>query len=445
MDERVDQSQLERADATEFDREAPPLSEPTRIRRRRLGRWVVAPLLVLLVGLGLWLGVAHRPGHQGGHGAPVAPPQPVGAATVGTGDIRIVLSEIGTVTSLDTVTVMTQINGQLMQVAFQEGQLVKKGQLLAQIDDRPYQAQLLHDQGQLAHDQGLLAQAQSDLKRYQMEARTNSIAMQQVDDQRYLAQQYQGTIEADKAAIATDQLNINYCHIVSPVDGRVGLRLVDQGNYVQTTTSSGIAVVTQLQPMSVVFSVPQQNVAEVEERLAQGATLPVEVYDQGNTTKLDEGTLAAIDTQMNTSTGTVNMRAIFPNEKNQLFPNEFVNAHLLVNTLTNVVRVPVAAVQIGAPGSFFWRINPDDTVTARNVKLGPVDEQYQQVISGLQPGDRVVIDGADRLRDGMKVTIPSPQAAAPGSPQQLGLPQRGQGHRGGGQHPGGRQNGAQPG
>jgi len=432
MDERVDRTEIDH-------HEAPPLSEPTRVRRRV--KWWPLFLLLILAGLALWLGLGHRSAQHAGRGAQTAAAQPVGAATVGTGDIRIVLNEIGTVTSLDTVTVVTQISGQLMRVAFQEGQLVKKGDLLVQIDDRPYQAQLQHDQGQLAHDQGLLDQAQSDLSRYMMEARTNSIAKQQVDDQRYLVQQDQGTVQSDKAAIATDQLNIGYCHIVSPVDGRVGLRLVDQGNYVQTTSTSGLAVVTQLQPMSVVFSVPQQNVAEVEERVAQGATLPVDVYDQTNTTQLDQGKLSAIDTQMNTSTGTVNMRAIFPNAKNQLFPNEFVNAHLLVNTLTNVVRVPVPAVQVGAQGSFVWVINKNDTVTSKPVKLGPVDGQYQQVVSGVQAGDRVVIDGADRLRDGMKVTIPTAKAATPGAPAQ----QHGHGHRGGGQHQRQQSNGAQPG
>lgn len=431
----------ERVDRTEIDHEAPPLSEPTRVRRRF--KWWALFLLLVLAGLALWLGLSHRPAPQAGRSAQNAAAQPVGAATIGTGDIRIVLNEIGTVTSLDTVTVETQINGQLMRVAFQEGQLVKKGDLLVQIDDRPYQAQLQHDQGQLAHDQGLLDQAQSDLSRYMMEARTNSIAKQQVDDQRYLVQQDQGTVQSDKAAIATDQLNIAYCHIVSPVDGRVGLRLVDPGNYVQTSNTSGLVVITQLRPMSVVFSVPQQNVAEVEDRIAQGATLPVDAYDQTNTTQLDQGKLAAIDTQMNTSTGTVNMRAIFPNQKNQLFPNEFVNAHLLVNTLTNVVRVPVSAVQIGASGSFVWIINQNDTVTSKPVKLGPVDGQYQQVTSGLQAGDRVVIDGADRLRDGMKVTIPTAQAAAAGSsPQQ---PQHKRGQRGGGQYQRQQPNGAQPG
>jgi membrane fusion protein, multidrug efflux system len=406
----------ERVERTDLDREAPPLSRPSRVRRSSL-RWLLLAPVIAAIALGLWLVASHRPAQRRGR-ASFATAQPVGAATIGTGNVRITLDELGTVTPLDTVTVLTQISGQLVRVAFQEGQLVKKGQLLVQIDDRPYQAQLEHDEGVLAHDQGLLAQARADLQRFVMEARTNSIAQQQLEDQRYLVQQDEGTVKEDQGTVATDELNIAYCHIVSPIDGRVGLRLVDQGNYVQTTSATGIAVLTQLQPMSVVFSVPQQDVAEVEEQMAQGVTLPVDAYDQSNTTRIDEGKLTAIDTEMNTSTGTVNMRATFPNPKNELFPNEFVNAHLLVDTLSNVVRVPVPAVQVGTPGTYVWFIDRNDTVTARPVKLGPVDGQFQQVISGLQPGDRVVTDGTDRLRDGMKVTIPaaSPSGPVPGTP-----------------------------
>ncbi|HEY6430944.1 MAG TPA: efflux RND transporter periplasmic adaptor subunit [Acetobacteraceae bacterium] len=327
------------------------------------------------------------------------------------------------------------MNGQLVQVAFQEGQLVKKRDFLAQIDDRTYQAQLQRDQGQLAHDQGLLAQAQADLQRYQTLGRQDSIAQQQVQDQRYLVQQDAGTVKADQATVATDQINVAYCHIVSPIDARVGLRQVDPGNYVQTSDANGIAVLTQMQPMSVVFSVPQLNLAEIEDRLAQGATLEVDAYDQSNTTQIDQGKLATIDNQMDTSTGTVKMRAVFPNAKNQLFPNEFVNAHLLVNTLTNVVRVPVPAVQLGASGTFVWVINPDGSVASRPVKLGIVDGQYQQVISGLKAGERVVTDGTDRLRDGMKVTVPTAQANTPAAGSQPGQQPRPNGKRGA--HPAG--------
>jgi multidrug efflux system membrane fusion protein len=404
----------EQVDRVEFEHGLPPASQRTRVRRPWL-KWLLLALCCVAIAFGLRFVLARhaaRPNRQG-----TTATQPVGAATIGAGDIRIILNELGTVSPLDTVTVKTQINGQLTQVAFQEGQLVKKGDFLVQIDDRIYQAQLQRDQGQLAHDQGLLAQAQADLQRFETLGRQDSIAQQQVQDQRYLVQQDAGTVKADQATVATDQINIAYCHIVSPVDGRVGLRQVDPGNYVQTSDPNGIVVVTQLQPMSVVFSVPQTNLAEIEDRVAQGASLEVDAYDQSNTTQIDQGKLATIDNEMDTSTGTVKMRAVFPNNKNQLFPNEFVNAHLLVNTLTNVLRVPVPAVQLGASGTFVWVINPDNSVASRPVKLGVVDGQYQQVISGLKAGDRVVTDGTDRLRDGMKVTIPTAQSATPAGSQ----------------------------
>jgi multidrug efflux system membrane fusion protein len=418
-------------------------SQTTTRRRRGGGLWFVLAL-ILLGGLGWWLWT-HRP-------APAAAPQPsrygaktaaqpVGVATIATGDIRVVLNELGTVTPLDTVTVQTQIDGLLMSVGFQEGQIVQKGAFLAQIDDRPYQADLEKDEGTLAHDQGLLAQARSDLLRYQTLGRQNSIAIQQVADQRYLVQQDAGTVAADQGTVATDKINIAYCHITAPVTGRVGLRQVDPGNYVQTTSTTGIVVLTQLQPISVIFSLPQTDLSAVEARLAQGATLPVDAYDQSNTVKIDSGTLATVDNEMDTATGTVKIRAIFPNARNELFPNQFVNAHLLVDTLTNVVRVPTQAVQIGAPGSFVWVVNDNNTVSSRTVTLGPTDGAYEQVLSGLQAGDRVVTDGTDRLRDGMKVTIPAASGTAPGASGGYGG--GGSGHHHHGRHHHRTQNGDQ--
>jgi multidrug efflux system membrane fusion protein len=330
---------------------------------------------------------------------------------VDTGDIRVVLNELGTVTPLANVTITSQISGQLMGVGFQEGQLVNKGDFLEQIDDRPYQVQLEKDQGQLAHDQGLLDQAQADLKRFQTLGRQDSIAQQQVEDQRFLVQQLQGTVKVDQGAIDNDKLNIAYCHITAPVTGRVGLRLVDPGNYVQAFSTTGLVMLTELDPISVIFTVTEDNLPDVMRQLDASATLSVDAYDRANVKQLATGKVAAVDSQINTTTGTVNIRALFPNPKDALFPNQFVNARLLVDTLHNVTRVPVAAVQQGAPGAFVYVINANDTVSVKTVKIGVTDGKLEQVISGLSAGDRVVTDGTDRLRDGTKVTVPAKTTA----------------------------------
>jgi multidrug efflux system membrane fusion protein len=319
------------------------------------------------------------------------------------------------------VTALTQINGQLQQVGFSEGQMVKKGDFLAQIDPRPYQAALEQAQGTLAHDQGLLAQAQSDLKRYQTLGRQDSIAQQQLDDQKYLVQQYTGTVQTDQGTVDTAKLNLAYCHIVSPIDGQVGLRQVDQGNYVQTSTTSGIVVITQMQPISVLFSVPEDNLPDIIKRVRSGATLSVEAYDRANTRLLATGQLGTLDNVIDTTTGTLKLRAMFANPDEQLYPNQFVNARLLVDTMANTVRVPVPAVQRGEPGTFVYLINANNTVSVRPITVGPTDGGFEAVTSGLNPGDRVVTDGTDRLRDGAAVTLPAAQTAAkPGTTAKAG-------------------------
>ncbi len=408
MDERVDPKEAEA-------RQEPRLRETPVVPRSRLRGRIILALVVLAAigGLYWWM---HHAGPAGGAGRHArlgqTPPQPVGAATIGKGDIRVILNALGTVTSLDTVTVQTQINGQLVKVGFKEGQTVKKDDFLAQIDPRPYEVALEQAQGALVQQQGLLEQAKSDLLRYETLERKNSIAQQQVSDQRFLVQQYTGTVKSDQAAVDNAKLNLIYCHITSPIDGQVGLRLVDQGNFIQTTSATGIVVITQMQPISVLFSLPQQDVPDIIQQIRSGATLSVAAYDQANVNLLATGKLGPLSNQIDTTTGTLSMRAIFDNPDERLYPNEFVNARLLLKTLKDVVRVPVPAVQHGAPGTFVYVIGPNNTVSVRPVKLGPTDNGYDQVLSGLQPGQRVVTDGTDRLAAGVKVTVPAPNQAA---------------------------------
>ena len=409
-----------------------PMSRETRIKRRSRLRGLI--ILLVLLGLGLWLGWHFWPrkaAPAGGGNAPArsgqTPPQPVGAATIDQGNIRIVLNELGTVTSLDTVTVLTQISGQLTEVGFQEGQVVKKGDFLAQIDPRPYQAALEQAQGTLAHDQGLLEQAKTDLKRYQTLGRQDSIAQQQLDDQKYVVEQYTGTVQTDQGTVDNAKLNLAYCHIISPIDGQIGLRLVDPGNYIQASSTSGIVVITQMQPISVLFAVPEDNISDIIQRVRSGATLSVEAYDRANVKPLATGTLSTLDNQIDTTTGTVKLRAVFANPDEQLYPNQFVNAHLLVNTMQNTIRVPVPAVQRGEPGTYVYVINANNTVSVRPVKVGPTDGGYMAVLSGLKVGEKVVTDGTDRLRDGAPVTVPPPPAQGQGN---AGNATQGQGNGG---------------
>jgi len=340
----------------------------------------------------------------------------VAVATVSTGDIVVRIPALGAVTPLATVTVKTQISGQLQQVAFKEGQLVHEGDFIAQIDPRPYQAALNQMTANLHRDEALLADARLDLKRYEGLIAEDAIAQQQLDTQKSLVAQYEGTVEGDQAQIKTAALNLQYTHIVSPVTGRVGLRQVDPGNYVTPGDTNGLVLITQLQPISVIFAIPEDYVQGITQRMQTGATLAVEAYDRSNSTKLATGRLLTIDNEIDATTGTFKLRAQFDNTDNQLFPNQFVNVQLLEDVLKNQVVMPNAAVHRGAPNgvvsTFVYLVNTaESTVAVHPVTLGVIDGERIAVTKGLSPGDVVVTEGGDRLRDGADVQLPAALAA----------------------------------
>jgi multidrug efflux system membrane fusion protein len=383
-------------------------------------------LLALVIGAVVWWVLRHQQAANTGRVASTGP-MPVGTATVQKGDMPVTVNALGTVTPLATVTVKTQINGQLTQVAFQEGQLVSQGDFLAQIDPRPYQVALEQAQGQLAKDQASLADAELDLARYKTLVAQNSIARQTLDTQAATVQQDKGTVQADQAQIDTQKLNLTYCHIVAPSGGRVGLRQVDQGNYVQTSDTNGIVVITQLQPISVIFTLPEDNLPAVLKQTHAGQTLQATAFDRTGNTQIEVGQLSTIDNQIDTTTGTVKMRAGFANTALDLFPNQFVNIVLKVDTLQGTNLVPSAAVQRGAPGTFVYVVQPDNTVTAQPVTLGPDDGEKVAVTKGLTPGQVVVTDGADRLKEGAKVTATENGTQPNGQPAPVKAQGAGQG------------------
>ena len=386
--------------------DAPPGTPPRR------SRWIVAGIVaVLIVLVAVHLFEGKKPQRA-------SPPQVVKVAQAFDGDMPEILSELGTVTPVATVTVLPQLSGYLTQVGYQEGQDVRKDQFLAQIDPRQYQIDLKQAEAALVKDSATLAQARSDLDRYETLDKQKAIAEQTLIDQRFLVKQDEAQVESDKANIAQFKLDLVYCHIVAPVAGRVGLRLIDPGNYVTASSSPGIVVITTMKPTTVEFTVAQNDLGRVIERLNSGAKLAVTAYNSDNTKEIATGTLYALSNQMTISTGTVTLRATFPNEDEALFPSEFVNVKLLVDTLKNAVLVPTSAVLSGAPGDYVYLVNTaNDTVSVHKVTLGPSDGTNTAIASGLAVGDTVVIDGTDRLSDGAKISIAAPSAAAhPGVP-----------------------------
>lgn len=331
---------------------------------------------------------------------------PVAAVTARKGDISITLSGLGTVTPLRTVTVRSRADGELTRVLFNEGQLVKAGELLAEIDPRAYQVQLAQAEGQLARDQALLANARIDLERYRTLFAQDSIAKQQVDTQDALVRQYEGTVRTDQAQVDNARLLLSYTRITAPVSGRAGLRQLDQGNMVRAGDANGLVTITQLQPISVVFTIPQDALPAVLKRMQSRQKLVVEAWDRELKNKLATGVLASTDNQIDTTTGTIKLRAQFANDDSQLFPNQFVNAKLKVDTLSDATIVPSAAVQRGAQGPFAFVVREDRTVTLRRLKLGTVDGDSIQIEDGIQPGELVVTEGTERLREGARVEMP---------------------------------------
>jgi multidrug efflux system membrane fusion protein len=387
--------------------EKPLTISDARVKRIGLIAVVIIALVLLLALVVRHRRMVAREREQNSQDAPMA----VSVVPVSSGEIIVRIPGLGAVTPLATVTVRTQISGQLQKIAFTEGQLVHEGDFVAQIDPRPYQAALDQMKANLRRDQALLADARLDLKRYQDLIAEDSIAQQQLDTQRSLVAQYEGTVAGDEAQINTAALNLQYTHIVSPVTGRVGLRQVDQGNYVTPTDANGIVVITQLQPITAIFSVPEDFVPSIVRNLHDGATLTVEAYDRSNSNKLAVGKLLTLDNEIDSTTGTIKLRALFDNKDGLLFPNQFVNIQLISNVLRNQIVMPNAAVHRGAPngvvGTFVYLVKADNTVAVRPVTLGTVDGERVAVLAGLAPGDLVVTDGGDRLRDGAAIVLPA--------------------------------------
>lgn len=369
-----------------------------------LRRWWIWLTAVCLLAVGCYIYFAKAPARAAKQG-PNVRTVPVVTAAARKGDIKIYLSGLGSVTPLNVVTVKSRVDGQLMKVSFREGQIVNAGDLLAEIDPRPFEVQLTQAEGQMARDQALLKNALLDLKRYQLLSEQDSIPKQQLDTQESLVRQYEGAIKVDQGQIDNAKLQLVYCRITAPLSGRVGLRLVDPGNIVHATDPNGLIVITQLQPITIIFSIPEDNLSQVLRKLKAGQRIPVEAFNREQNQKIASGNLLTIDNQIDPTTGTVRLKAMFPNKENELFPNQFVNALLLLDTKQGTTIVPQAAIQRSPKGAFVYVVNADQTAAARPVSVGPAEGDDISIDKGLSPGEMVVVEGADRLREGSKVEL----------------------------------------
>jgi membrane fusion protein, multidrug efflux system len=413
------------------ERERRPRSaQPSEMKSHR---WVWFFAIVAVVVLGFWYfryvrtstaaqgggqtavgpgGGSSTKGQGRGPGAGGAFVVPVVVAPAQKGDLPVYFNGIGTVTAFNTVTVRSRVDGQIVKINFTEGQMVRQGDDLVDIDPRPYQVQLEQTEGQLAKDQAQLRDVQVDYERYQLLYKEGVIPKQQVDTQQAQVGQYEGAIKSDQGAIDNAKLQIIYSHITAPISGRIGLRLVDIGNIVHAADQNGLLVITQLQPIAVIFTLPQDQLPPVVAKLRNGGQLSVDAYDRDNTMKIASGKLLTIDNQIDTTTGTYKLKAVFSNEDNQLFPNQFVNVHLLVDTKKNLVIVPTPAIQRGPQGTYVYVVQPDNTVKIQNVTVGLTADNATGISSGLSAGDIVVTDGQDKLQDGSKV---NPSTSSTGS------------------------------
>jgi multidrug efflux system membrane fusion protein len=418
---------------TSSDASRPAAAAGEGTPRPRQARWwiVIVVLGVAAIGAAIWYAsgksVSAVPGapraagsEKGGGGGkggdPASRVTPVVAAPVTQGTLDIYLYALGTVTPLNAVTVRSRVDGQLMKVAFEEGQMVKKGDLLALIDPRPFEVQLTLASGQQARNKALLENARVDVQRYRTLLAQDSISKQQVDTQESLVRQYEAAVQADQGNIDNAKLQLTYTRVVAPISGRVGLRQVDPGNIVRAADANGIVVITQLSPIGVVFPIPEDQLPRVMKRLQAGDRIPVEAYDRAQKEKLGSGRLLTADNQIDPATGTIKLKSEFPNTDGTLFANQFVNVRMPVETRPNATLAPTAAIQRGVSGTFVYVVKDDKTVTVTPVSIGSTQGEITSIDSGLNPGALVVVDGADRLREGARVEVVTRDATAPSSP-----------------------------
>ncbi|HEY4710949.1 MAG TPA: efflux RND transporter periplasmic adaptor subunit [Candidatus Acidoferrales bacterium] len=386
---------------------APPPAEPARAKKpakkRHLWVWVlVVVAAIAAIIFYQYFRAAEAAKKSKANAAPKAVPVVVGTAT--KGNIGVYVQALGTVTPVYTVTVTSRVQGEIMSVGYHEGQMVRKGDALLDIDPRPYQAALTQAEGQLAHDDAVLGQARTDLTRYQSAFSQNAIAQQQVFDQEQAVKQDEGTVKNDQGLVDNAKVNLVYCHITSPIDGRVGLRLVDPGNIVQANSTTALVVVTQLQPITVIFSIAEDYLSQIQQQMTHGQKLKVDALDRTQLKTLASGSLLTLDNEVDTTTGTVKLKAIFDNKDNVLFPNQFVNARLLVETQQGVVLVPTPAIQRNSQQAFVYVIKPDNTAAVQNITVGTTDGAITAV-QGIQPGQMIAVNGFDKLQDGIKVEV----------------------------------------